>query len=259
MNGLPALTTVELDGWVLRFAEGYTNRANTVNPLTLPFGDIDSLISECEERYSRAGLDTIFKLTSASKPYDLEELLSERGYLPHGSLVNVQTLEIDEEMSEQFVALRERMEKRDLGLVREERMSIPWLMAFARMNSMKPETVNILSRMLHRIDHPSHFLQVVGDGVSVGCGYAVAEKEYLGLFDIIVDKENLRQVIGELVMLALMAWGRKRGAETAYLQVMEENEPALTLYDKLGFETAYQYWYRKKDCQSKQPLSDTHK
>ena len=40
LNALPSLNTMYYDGWNLRFAEGYTNRANSVNvfgPSTLPF------------------------------------------------------------------------------------------------------------------------------------------------------------------------------------------------------------------------------
>lgn len=33
MNALPSLQTILYDGWVLRFAKGYTNRANSVNPI----------------------------------------------------------------------------------------------------------------------------------------------------------------------------------------------------------------------------------
>ena len=33
MNAHPSIKTQLFDGWVLRFADGYTNRANSVNPL----------------------------------------------------------------------------------------------------------------------------------------------------------------------------------------------------------------------------------
>ena len=33
LNALPSLENIFLDGWVVRFANGYTKRANSVNPL----------------------------------------------------------------------------------------------------------------------------------------------------------------------------------------------------------------------------------
>jgi ribosomal protein S18 acetylase RimI-like enzyme len=47
-------------------------------------------------------------------------------------------------------------------------------------------------------------------------------------------------------MKALLSWGQEGGAESAYLQVMRDNGPAIRLYEKLGFEEIYPYWYRVK-------------
>ena len=33
MNALPAMQTQIYDGWVIRFADGYTKRANSINPI----------------------------------------------------------------------------------------------------------------------------------------------------------------------------------------------------------------------------------
>ena len=43
---------------------------------------------------------------------------------------------------------------------------------------------------------------------------------------------------------SLMAWGRAQGAHAAYLQVREENEVARALYRSLGFSDAYRYTHR---------------
>jgi ribosomal protein S18 acetylase RimI-like enzyme len=47
-------------------------------------------------------------------------------------------------------------------------------------------------------------------------------------------------------MMALLNWGQQNGSNIAYLQVMCDNEPALGLYGKFGFQEKYQYWYRIK-------------
>jgi RimJ/RimL family protein N-acetyltransferase len=48
------------------------------------------------------------------------------------------------------------------------------------------------------------------------------------------------------VMRALAEWGETQGAQRVYLQVMEDNLPALRLYSKLGFQFLYQYFYSTK-------------
>ena len=42
-----------------------------------------------------------------------------------------------------------------------------------------------------------------------------------------------------------MAWGRSQGARHAWLQVLASNMVARRVYERLGFGTAYEYWYRE--------------
>ena len=49
-------------------------------------------------------------------------------------------------------------------------------------------------------------------------------------------------------MAALLAWGAERGATTAYLQVLGDNEPALAMYGSMGFETHHAYAYLTPAC-----------
>ncbi len=54
LSALPALETIYLDGWVLRFADNYTRRANSINPLYPGTRTLDENLREAEALYRAA-------------------------------------------------------------------------------------------------------------------------------------------------------------------------------------------------------------
>jgi hypothetical protein len=79
LNSWPALQQILFDGWVLRFANGYTKRANSVNPLYSSNLDIGEKVAVCERIYLEKGLRSIFRLTPFAPP-ELDHELENRGY-----------------------------------------------------------------------------------------------------------------------------------------------------------------------------------
>ena len=79
MNAQPALKTQFYDGWVLRFSNGYTKRANSVNPIYTSLLPFEAKVAVCEDIYTRQGLPTVFKLTDAA-PAELENYLDTQDY-----------------------------------------------------------------------------------------------------------------------------------------------------------------------------------
>ena len=78
-NSHPSLQTKYYDGWLLRFSEGYTNRANSVNMIYPSTIALQEKIEECEKQYFSQGLPCVFKVTDGSDEA-LDGLLQERGY-----------------------------------------------------------------------------------------------------------------------------------------------------------------------------------
>jgi N-acetylglutamate synthase len=91
-------------------------------------------------------------------------------------------------------------------------------------------------------------LDVAGDlaTASVGdraTGVAVLDGDWVGYRSIAVDASARRQGLALAVMTALVEWSAERGATTAYLQVLADNDPALALYAGLGFVKHHVYRY----------------
>ena len=80
MNAWPALQTIILDGWVIRFANGYTKRANSVNPIYSNDNNIDEKINYCENIYKNNNLSVIFKIIDCNEYKILDNKLETLKY-----------------------------------------------------------------------------------------------------------------------------------------------------------------------------------
>ena len=234
LNAWPSLQTVCNDGWILRFADGYTRRANSVNPLYPSSGSVDTgdRIAHCEALYTSRGQDTMFKLTAASEPPDLDAILAARGYRQEAvTSVQVRDLESDDVSPVGSVAIGDRL-------------TDDWLAGFCRLSGVAGRHVPTMARLLGLIVPPRCFILLHHEGETVAAGLAVAERGHVGLFDGVTAPRARRQGFGTQLVLQMLGWGKASGAGRAYLQVMLDNTPARHLYDRLGFREAYRYWYR---------------
>jgi N-acetylglutamate synthase len=234
MNAWPALQTLVYAGWFLRFANGYTRRANSVMPLYAFGGEPLEKVLFCEKVYADQGLPTIFKMTAASQPAELDALLAARGY------------QADARTSVQLLNLSrlESVPNPDVNL--ESLETEEWHAAFCQMSGVGVERRETHRQIVRAIIPTKCFAAARLNGQIVGCGLGVMQEKVMGLFDIVVDKAWRRQKYGEQIVQSLLSWGQQQGVRQAYLQVMCNNPPALGLYAKLGFQEEYQYWYRVK-------------
>ena len=83
-----------------------------------------------------------------------------------------------------------------------------------------------------------------GDGI-VGSGSVVIDSGYAGVLDMRTREDYRRRGVGRSILSTLLDFAREAGATTAWLSVLEANQPALSLYGKFGFQTVYRYAYRQ--------------
>ncbi|NIK77353.1 GNAT superfamily N-acetyltransferase [Paenibacillus castaneae] len=231
-NGWPALQTVLYDGWLLRFAEGYTKRSNSIQAIYGNTLELEHKIRSCERLYQREGTRTVFKMTPFIQPASLDEELALRGYelldptlvktlhLDHVKLPNQADIWMDNEISE------------------------AWLDTNRVFNRLTEEQSLVTQKMLEYSPLEKCFAILHDNGIPVASGLAVIEDGWIGLYDIVTDSEKRNRGYGEQLILHILQWGKSRGAKYGYLQVVKNNAPANRLYEKIGYELQYEYWYR---------------
>ncbi|WP_141680469.1 GNAT family N-acetyltransferase [Bacillus sp. FJAT-26390] len=232
LNGWPALQTVVYDGWLQRFAEGYTKRSNSINPIYGHTLELDAKIRACEKRYEQEGIRTAFKITPFSQPASLDDELAARGY------------ELIDQTVVKTVHLSEVLSPSNGDVWLEQHPSEAWLDALRVFSGLTDGQKDITRKMLEQSPLEQCFAILHDNGIPVACGFAVLEDGFVGLYDIVTDTGKRNKGYGEQLILHLLQWGKGRGAKESYLLVVKNNAAANRLYDKIGYVQQYEYWYR---------------
>lgn len=228
-NAWPALRTLHFDGWLLRSSGGASLRVNSVNPLTSGRLVLAEKIAAAEAVYQRWGRPTVFRLTPLAEP-DLDAVLAQRGYKV-AKATFVQTAPIAVSAIGDDVRIFARPEP-------------AWIDAALALRGLEGEAADVFRRQHQAIGIAAGWALIVRDGNPAAVGAVAIERDWAGLHGIYVGSSAKRQGLGSRVSRALTSYGQRLGASRAWLQVEQANAPALGLYRRLGFATAYGYHHR---------------
>src|SRR3712207_1745591 len=80
VNAWPSLETQLVDGWIVRFAKGYSKRANSASPL-IPGASLDDpAIDQIVQQFQAQRLRPTFRLTSL-QAQDVDARLAAHGFV----------------------------------------------------------------------------------------------------------------------------------------------------------------------------------
>lgn len=232
LNGHCATKVQFYEGWVLRFNEGHTKRANSVSPLYDSDTALDEKIDYCEKQYAKHGLPCIFKLTD--KHTELDGALTKRGYETLEP-TDVMTLETGGKFGkdEEYISFTKPDEE--------------WLKAYFEYECITDASKQeLIKRMLSLVTVDTIYGAVKHEGNIVSCASAAIERGHVLVQNVVTDPENRRKGFAGKVCSSLISEAENYGAHTAYLQVVQANTAAVKLYEKLGYQKIYTYKYMRK-------------
>ena len=80
VNAWPSFESQIAEGWLIRFAKGYSKRANAATPISPGAALDDRLIDHVVAQFAAQGLRPTFRLTSLEAP-GADDLLAARGFV----------------------------------------------------------------------------------------------------------------------------------------------------------------------------------
>lgn len=223
-RGWPPVESEALGAWELRWAGGFTGRANSVAATGSPGVDIDHAIRTVEDWYTARDAPALAQVVIGSAS---EQAFLAAGWVPgngsrDGAVVQVADLDPS------YVV--------DPDVTTNTNLGDDWLALYGRVDRA-PEAARAViggppTAGFVQLGHPVEAIARV-----------VVTGEWAGLSAVEVLPSRRREGIATRLVSTALAWAVQHGADKAYLQTMRDNTAALALYEPFGFVDHHEYRY----------------
>ncbi|MDL9937000.1 GNAT family N-acetyltransferase [Gordonia sp. ABSL1-1] len=226
----PGLESADVDGWLLRAADGFSRRANCALPLDRSARPTESSLTRIGEWFTTRGLPTRLVLP--------DRLLAATG-LDGDDGPRVQVLTRD--LPADATSTTERLSTVTLA----DTLTPEWVRAYVHGE----RELGTATRVLASADGPVVFAAVNGSAATpIAIGRAAVTTapdgiSWLGLSAVWTDPAHRRVGLATTVVSRLFEWGVERGAVRAYVQVDITNRVAGSWYRRIGFGLHHEYRY----------------
>ena len=222
----------ELDGWLLAYDTGAVNRAKCAVPLRHAALD-PALLPAIEMCYADRGIPALFRIPDTPAFEALRVALKGRGYgAGRPTLVQV------------AAAATVARVASAAGVELAAAPDAAWAAVFLGAGF---DPVDGASRVKALGRTPGAlYASVREDGRALAAGVGAFGHGWASVHGMRTEQARRGQGLAGRVLAALAAAAPERGVERIFLQVEAENPPALALYRRAGFATAwaYEYWQR---------------
>lgn len=234
LSAWPSVKTIYDGSWIWRFAHGYTKRANSVQALDpADDGDAERRIALAAAGFVRHGVTPIFRVTPLAGPKILEAL-------------DAGGWEAFEESRVLAMNLAGAPLETDADVRLFEPTDPAWQDALTRMAGYSEANRASFRIVLGLIAPEARGLLVYDSNGEPAAGALAIQSGGIGIYNNVVTRADARRAgHGRALMHWALAWTREAGAQSAAIQVVSQNAPAVSLYQSLGFSEVYRYHYRR--------------
>ncbi|WP_432515253.1 GNAT family N-acetyltransferase [Kineococcus sp. SYSU DK001] len=233
------LERLDLGGWRLRAAAGFTGRANSALAVGDPGRPLPEAIAAVEEFYAARGLRPLVAVPHPAGGLgggtDPADALAARGWT-----VRTPTLVLT-------AATDDLPGRAEVGLpagLRVETAPVPDEAWLARYHYQGAPTVPEAGRRILVSADEQVFVRVVEGGTTVAVARGSLSPGWAGVTAVETAPTHRRRGLGRRVLAEVADWARARGAGATYLQVQGDNTAARALYEGSGFTVHHAYHYR---------------
>ncbi|HZA73635.1 MAG TPA: GNAT family N-acetyltransferase [Propionibacteriaceae bacterium] len=218
-----------LGEWTLRAAAGFTGRANSCHAVGDPGMPAGAAAERIVAYAARHGIAPMAMVVSGSAE---EQALRGLGWVDTYVPTQVSVARLADVLGDRAVPEGVRV---------QEELTDAWLATYARSRPL-PADRTVVERIL--TSHPPRaFAAMESDAIPVAIGRGHVSGSWFGVAAVWVDPEHRRRDRATAIMTALGHWAARQGCRYAYVQVDQENEVALTAYQRLGFRPHHGYLY----------------
>jgi ribosomal protein S18 acetylase RimI-like enzyme len=224
-----------IDGWSVGLSPGLAKRSRCINPFYPSTRSSDENLVAAKSAYAAADLPCLFRITPFIFDAALDDHLEALGYIKFDPAL-VQAVKLSEV---RFDHLREIsgsiFQQTDLALAAN------WVGEMRGDDAR--EIAGLAARWRLSVANVSADFVFDASNERVARSVSITEEGHIGIFDVgTLEAHRNRGYAGALLAHQLKA-AIAAGATVAYLQVKADN-PARQTYERFGFRTVYDYWYR---------------
>lgn len=224
-----------IDGWCVGLSPGLAKRSRCVNPFypsTRPFAE--NFAAVCAA-FAAANLPCLFRITPFVSTPDIDTQLEQQGLVRFDHTL-VQVLPLAQLRFDHV-----RTVDVTFRVAHDLQQAAAWL-ADMRGESAR-ETAALQTRWRHCPAHIEPSFAYDAAGQRVARSVAIREEGHVGIFDVGTPAAMRNRGYATALLAHQLRAARDAGAHTAYLQVEPANN-SRRIYERFGFTTAYEYWYR---------------